>query len=144
MDFGNLRLAGVLGKEQIMPVCPSCEYEYGPGVTACPDCSVELVERIKEDKPLDEEMITIFTAKDETEAKIVKGILEESGIDVFEKSDFSKSVHPFADGMADEELAVPMSQAEDAIAVIDDYRADTDDSDEDAWREANEEEDDLL
>ena len=29
-----------------MPFCPSCEFEYRRGVRTCPDCGVELVERL--------------------------------------------------------------------------------------------------
>jgi hypothetical protein len=32
-----------------MPFCPSCRYEYKPGVWECPDCGARLVEKLPEE-----------------------------------------------------------------------------------------------
>jgi hypothetical protein len=32
-----------------MPFCPSCKYEYEPGVNSCPDCGVNLVDKLADD-----------------------------------------------------------------------------------------------
>ena len=78
-----------------MPFCPKCKYEYVQGIEKCPDCDAELVWELPDHKlPFelpaesarhrdlfrDEEVVTVFTAKDTIEAEIVRGILEGAGI----------------------------------------------------------------
>ena len=33
-------------RSAIVPFCPSCKYEYVPGITKCPDCRVDLVDEL--------------------------------------------------------------------------------------------------
>ncbi len=87
---------------------------------------------------MDEEMVPVYTARDETEAKIIKGILEDAGIAVLEKADFAQTVHPMAAALNDEQICVPASQAEDAIALLEDYESDFDDEDEERYEEEDE------
>ena len=105
-----------------MPFCPMCKVEYIEGVTRCPDCDVELVPELPtkpEPATMDEEMVPFFGAKDEYEAKIVKGVLEEAGIPVWEKADIVKFLDPFTVGpLGEEVLAVPESRVEEARAII--------------------------
>lgn len=105
-----------------MPYCPVCKYEYTEGIAKCPDCEAELVAELPpEPKPriMDEEMVPVFTAKDEVEARIVRGILQEAGIAVWEKADIVKLVHPVIVGpLAEEVLAVPASRVEEARRLI--------------------------
>ena len=32
-----------------MPFCPKCKYEYRPGFSHCPDCDVDLVDKLPEE-----------------------------------------------------------------------------------------------
>jgi hypothetical protein len=66
-----------------MPVCPSCETEYQPGVVQCADCGKALVEQL----PPPEEAVgrpargvPVASFATEAEALIVAGRLEEKGI----------------------------------------------------------------
>ncbi len=87
---------------------------------------------------MDEEMVSIYTARDETEAKIVKSLLEDAGIAVWEKSDFAHTVHPFAATLSDEQLCVPKSQAEEAIALLEDYESEAETEDAFEYQEDDE------
>jgi hypothetical protein len=83
----------------IMPFCPVCRYEYVPGVTRCSDCDVDLVPNLPEAESThaeEDELQPIFAAAQPTEAMIVKGLLEDNGIQVIDRpnSAFRSSVDP--------------------------------------------------
>jgi hypothetical protein len=59
-----------------MPWCPKCKTEYRDGFTVCPDCNVELVEQLEEEK-----MITISQAEEIGIAKKFIQYLSYSGIE---------------------------------------------------------------
>ncbi len=68
-----------------MPFCPQCRYEYRAGLRQCPDCGVELVEQLspeEEPSPISP-LVTVYIAKDMTEASLVKSFLEEFQIESF-------------------------------------------------------------
>ncbi|MCS7197828.1 MAG: DUF2007 domain-containing protein [Candidatus Bipolaricaulota bacterium] len=66
-----------------MPFCPQCRYEYHEGVQRCPDCDVALVDEL----PLwgqhapSQALVTVYVAKDMTEASVIKSFLEEFQIE---------------------------------------------------------------
>jgi hypothetical protein len=109
-------------KEDEMPFCPNCKAEYVEGIKTCTDCEVALVAELPkgpEPEYENEGMVGVFGAKDGFEAKIVKGILEEAGIPVWEKAEVVQWQGTFTSGpLAEEVLAVPESRAEEAIEII--------------------------
>jgi hypothetical protein len=67
----------------------------------------------------EEKLEIVYRANGETQAQIIKGILESCGIPVFLKSLAAPSVHVFAvDGMGEVKVMVPASRAEEARALI--------------------------
>ena len=105
-----------------MPFCPNCRAEYVEGVTRCIDCDVELVPELEPEQVeqfSDEPFVPVFRYKDEMEAKIAKGVLEDAGIPTWERSDIVKAVDPFTVGpLGQEELLVPESRADEAMKAL--------------------------
>ena len=55
-----------------MPFCPECKYEYVAGIKACPDCYVDLVEALPEEKKaayVDAELVCIASYPYDIEAQ---------------------------------------------------------------------------
>lgn len=70
--------------------------------------------------PLDEGLVNVFDTDQESEAMVVKGLLESAGIEVAQISlDAPQDVLPGVGGVV---LRVPEDQAEDARAIIDDFQ----------------------
>ena len=67
-----------------MPFCPSCKYEYVPGIKECPDCRVKLVDHLNaEPEPEQYEWADLVTVADfmfDVEAQAAKLKLESFGI----------------------------------------------------------------
>jgi hypothetical protein len=107
-----------------MPYCPNCRYEYREGVEKCLDCNMKLVDQLPP-KPdagtIDEEFVPIFSARDNEEAEVVKGVLKDAGIEVIEQAEPSDWRLPGVYGIpgGPEFLTVPASRAEEARRVID-------------------------
>lgn len=105
-----------------MRYCPECNYEYDEGVVKCPKCSAEVVETLEPDSVgilPNQNLTVVFTAQEQTEAEIVKGILEEAGIPVFERSEFAKQPEPIVLGdLGGGMLAVPTNKADEAQKLI--------------------------
>lgn len=69
-----------------MPFCPECRYEYRAGLHQCPDCGAALVEKLlleEEDLTPSGPLVTVYIAKDITEANLVKALLAEARIEAF-------------------------------------------------------------
>ena len=70
-----------------MPFCPECKYEYRPEISICPDCNVELVEQIVEEKSSsilnDEELIAIYETPFESDAQLKGSHLESQGFEIW-------------------------------------------------------------
>jgi len=105
-----------------MPYCPVCKYEYNPDVEKCPDCGAKLVESLSAPaggEPIGEEWVSVYAAQDEMEARIVKAVLEDAGIAVWDKSQIIHSLKATLVGpLAPEELLVFASRADDAREII--------------------------
>lgn len=68
-----------------MPFCPQCRYEYHAGMRQCPDCGVELVDELspQERTSPSGSLVTVYVAKDMTEASVIKSFLDEFQIESF-------------------------------------------------------------
>ncbi len=70
--------------------------------------------------PLNEGLVNVFDTDQESEAMAVRGLLESAGIEVAEISlDAPQDVLPGVGGVI---LQVPEEQADDARAIIEDFR----------------------
>jgi hypothetical protein len=68
-----------------------------------------------------EELVEVFGTKEESEAMVVRGLLETAGIDVLvTATDAPQDVLPGVGGVV---LRVPATQAEEALSMIEEYRA---------------------
>ncbi len=45
-----------------MGFCPNCKYEYNPGIIRCPDCGVDLVTELADQKGVDASQTTLAEA----------------------------------------------------------------------------------
>jgi hypothetical protein len=74
------------------------------------------------EKPLSSgELVTVFDTEQETEAQVVRGLLESAGIEVqYTSRELQQDVFP---GTAGSLLRVRPDQAEEARQVIETYRA---------------------
>jgi RNA polymerase subunit RPABC4/transcription elongation factor Spt4 len=62
-----------------MPFCPVCGYEYEEGIKVCPDCEVELVDKLSEEH-FDGELVQVFETYTAAEAGLFKVLLYNVGI----------------------------------------------------------------
>jgi len=77
-----------------MPYCPTCEYEYVPGIKQCPDCNVDLVDTLPEEKKsfsIDPELVCVASYPYVIEAQEAHLKLQTYGIEstVNERMDVS-------------------------------------------------------
>ena len=74
--------------------CPHCKAEYIQGIYRCPECDVDLVDRLpdKEEKQIidkDAEFVEIMNTYDAGVLTVVKSILDDVGIPYFIKGEHS-------------------------------------------------------
>jgi hypothetical protein len=103
-----------------MPFCPECEYEYREGIVTCPDCNVTLVNSLSDPveptaEETNEKMVSIYSTDSKVEADLIKGMLQASGIEVFDQPDMSFYGN-FADTLAN--LQIYVLEADVAQATI--------------------------
>lgn len=98
-----------------MPFCPQCRYEYQAGMYQCPDCGVELVEQLLPEEELSpsSSLVTVYVAKDMTEASAIKSFLEEFQIEALISYDLG-SAYPI--GQVD--VRVAEEHADEARELI--------------------------
>ncbi len=79
----------------------------------------------EEEKHLDQDkLVVLMTTQDETEANIVKGLLEESGIHCALLTQVPHNIYPFTvNGLAAIRIKVLESQLEEARTVLHDHEA---------------------
>lgn len=102
-----------------MPFCPACKYEYVAGISRCPSCDVELVDRIDvpEEKFTDEEIVSVFESNSLIETEIVIDMLKASGIAVVEQPGMTLYGGSM-DVAQDSSIYVFKSQADEALKLI--------------------------
>ena len=78
--------------------CPTCESEYNPGITRCPDDDTELVERLTPGttSPDDSEasFVVLHTLSSPAEGEMVSDILRQDGVRVVVQSGASDAFSP--------------------------------------------------
>jgi hypothetical protein len=67
-----------------MPFCPECKSAFKQGVTECPDCKVQLVEKLDEGETAD--FVELYKVSSLIEAEAIQALLVENGIENFFKS----------------------------------------------------------
>ena len=105
-----------------MPYCPECKYEYREGIITCPDCNVALVSSLSAPaeptvEETNEQMVSIYSTDSQVEAELIKGMLQTSGIEVFDQPDMSFYGN-FADTLANLQIYVLESDAAQATRLI--------------------------
>ncbi len=108
-----------------MPFCPKCRAEYVEGVDMCEDCQVSLVAELPpKDVPDYVEIVELQRVPDEVAGVMMKGILENSGINVILRA----AKIPAYNGIASTwstaywgKLLVPKEDLETSRKILDDY-----------------------
>jgi hypothetical protein len=97
--------------------CPTCEAEYQPGITVCPDDNTPLVERLTADNTVHDSsearFISLHKLGSPAEAEMVNDILQQNGIRSVIKS-----------GGADAFSPLLSATSEGAIVFVDERDAD--------------------
>ena len=82
-----------------MPVCPECKAAYVEHAETCSDCQVPLVseeETWKKDHgDPGIELVEVWECQGETEAQLLRGLLESTGVDSMFKGEAIRHVHGF-------------------------------------------------
>ena len=64
--------------------CPTCESEYNPGITRCPDDGAELVEQLTSETAVHDSsnarFVTLHTLSSPAEGEMVSDILRQNGV----------------------------------------------------------------
>ncbi len=82
-----------------MPLCPGCGAEFMAGVETCRDCQIPLISE-EQARRLDRsdpeiELVSVWECQGETEAQLLKGLLDSEGIDSIFKGEALRKVHGF-------------------------------------------------
>ena len=105
-----------------MPYCVECRSEYEPGVERCLDCDSPLVDTMPPENPdvdPDASLVEIYSASGDSEALVIKGLLESEGIMCSLSSDIPHSVFPVEiDGLGAVRISVSNEDADRAGEII--------------------------
>lgn len=104
-------------------ICPKCEYEYLEGITTCPDCGSELVNKEDFEENLTDysDWIVIHTTYTKIDAEMFAANLEGADIDV-KIIDQSDKVYPLVGNLSVVKIMVKKSDTEEAMKIINDIR----------------------
>lgn len=108
-----------------MPFCPKCRAEYVEGVKSCPDCNVMLVDELPPKEKVEYvDLVELEKVSDEVSGVMMKGILENRGIDVVLRA----AKIPWYNGIASSWsayywglLLVPRDELEQSRQILDEY-----------------------
>lgn len=102
-------------------ICPKCETEYVNGISVCADCGEELipVEEFEGNLVHPKDWVIIYTCEDPIEADMLKSNLDGAEIEsiIFTKRDRN---FPVSGMLANVQLLVKKTQADEAMQIIND------------------------
>lgn len=85
--------------------CPTCEAEYEPGITRCPDDNTPLVERLTAENTLrdnsEAQFVALHKLGSPAEAEMVNDILTQNGIRTVVKSGGADAFSPLLSATAE-------------------------------------------
>jgi hypothetical protein len=103
-------------------ICPSCEAEYEPGITQCPDDNTPLVDKMTSIHDSSEAgFVPPHTLGSPAEAEMVNDILSQNGIRSMVKSGGADALSPLLSATA--EGAVILVDERDADRAMEVYKA---------------------
>ena len=105
--------------------CPTCEAEYQPGITQCPDDNTPLVDRLTDENALHDDsearFIPLHKLGSPAEAEMVNDILRQNGIRSVIKSGGADTLSPLLS--ATSEGAIVFVDERDADRAMEIYSA---------------------
>ncbi|HVS13909.1 MAG TPA: hypothetical protein VMV46_08295 [Thermoanaerobaculia bacterium] len=121
-------------------ICPSCEGEYREGITRCPVCDVDLVDALPEGLH-QADLVVVFESAEPEELMPVEGALRAAGIpflvdgqDSVPGESFGGSFDPATHSGR---VEVPARRAEEARALLEDFRSSAAGDDQDDGADAS-------
>ena len=103
--------------------CPSCKYEYNPGVKMCPDCGKKLVEKLPDEKNNKYfkkiKFVPLPSLPGRVYADMVKDTLDTNGIPCYIRSQGIGDAYQFpaTTPMGGTRIYVPEDRIEEAIEI---------------------------
>lgn len=105
--------------------CPTCEAEYQPGITQCPDDNTPLVERLTGDNAIHDDsearFVPLHKLGSPAEAEMVNDILRQNGVRCVIKSGGADALSPLLS--ATSEGAIVFVDERDADRAMEVYSA---------------------
>lgn len=107
-----------------MPICPNCEAEYNEGITVCPDCDVQLVDKQEFESHMVDagDWETAYTCSELYEAEMLKANLEGAGIETMIVSKKDRNF-PAVGDLSFIRLMVRKEDLEAALQIIQDINS---------------------
>jgi hypothetical protein len=113
-------------------ICPKCNAEYRNGFTTCSDCCLQLVDKLP-DKPPENicehpSLSSLYAPDNEIELALLKGILEDAGINYYVRNDIfgSMEIGPQIESFNKKMIMVPNNQFQRAADLIKTFKMQTD------------------